>query len=104
MLTVLHRRIFDNELLDIAEYLGQDNPEVGQSFIDACEETFVELARMPRLGSLREFDHPDLQDVRMWHVKGFEAYLIFYQPTKTALKLLHIVHGARDYKTLFEGK
>ncbi len=104
MLTILRRRIFINELLDIAEHLGQDNPEAGQRFIDACEETFAELARMPQLGSARAFTHPDLQNIRMWHVKGYDKYLIFYRPTKTTLRLLHIVHAARDYKTLFEGK
>ncbi len=58
MLTILRRRVFVNELLDIAEHLGQDSPKAGQRFIDACEETFAELARMPRLGSARTFDHP----------------------------------------------
>ena len=102
MLAILRRRVFINELLDIAEYLGQNDPAKGQQFIDACEETFAELADMPHLGSARSFNNPNLKNIRMWHVKGYADYLIFYQPAKTALKLLHIVHGARDYRALFE--
>lgn len=102
MLTILRRRIFVNELLDIAERLGRKDPQAGQDFIDACEDTFNQLAAMPQLGSPREFENSRLRYVRMWRVKGYEKYLVFYQATRTSLKLLHIVHGARDYKTLFE--
>jgi plasmid stabilization system protein ParE len=104
MLTISRRRVFINELLDIAEFLGVDDPDAGRRFIDACEETFADLAAMPHLGSKRSFDHPDLKEVRMWHVKNYREYLIFYKPTKSTLHLLHLVHGARDYKTLFAQK
>ena len=104
MLTIERRRVFINELLDIAEFLGQNDYEAGARFIDACEQTFLELAAMPYLGSPREFAHSDLKGIRMWHVKGYADYLIFYRPTKTSLRLLHIVHGARNYRSLFERK
>ncbi len=104
MLTILRRRIFVNEVLDIAERLGRADPQAGQRFIDACEDTFNQLADMPRLGSPREFNHPNLRNVGMWRVKGYEKYLIFYQAARTTLRLLHLVHGARDYKTLFESE
>ncbi len=38
----------------------------------------------------------------MWRVKGFEKYLIFYQPQTDGVKILHIVHGAQNYNLLFE--
>jgi toxin ParE1/3/4 len=104
MLAIERRRVFINELLDIAEFIGQDDYEAGARFIDACEQTFLELAEMPLLGSPRAFSDSELQGIRMWHVKGYADYLIFYRPTKTSLRLLHIVHGARSYRSLFDRK
>jgi hypothetical protein len=38
----------------------------------------------------------------MWRVKDFEKYLIFYQPLSDGIKILHVVHGARNFDLLFE--
>ena len=56
---------------------------------------------MPGMGRLREFDRPDLADIRSWPVGGFEDYLIFYRPVPTGIDVLRVVHGARDIAALF---
>jgi hypothetical protein len=33
-------------------------------------------------GAPRKVRKPELQGVRLWHVRGFESYLIFYMPCK----------------------
>ena len=60
------------------------------------------LARLPHAGLLCRFRNPKSKDTRLWIVRGFENYLIFYRPLQDRIELLRIVHGARDIATLFE--
>jgi len=32
------------------------------------------------MGQVEDFDHPRLTGIRRWRVRGFNNYLIFYQP------------------------
>jgi plasmid stabilization system protein ParE len=53
------------------------------------------LAEMPGLGHLRE----DLADerLRFFNVKG---YLIVYRPETQPLQVIHVIHAARDVRTI----
>ena len=48
-------------------------------------------------GLIRE----DLQGVRIIPVTGFEHYLLFYTALRTPVKVLRILHAARDFPTIF---
>ena len=63
--------------------------------------TFRSLARNPRIGRLGGFRHPNLQDARVWRVKGFEKHLIFYRPLDDGVEVLHVVHSSRNLEELF---
>jgi plasmid stabilization system protein ParE len=43
-----------------------------------------------------------LQGVRIIPVTGFEHYLLFYTALRTHVKMLRILHAARDFPTIFE--
>ena len=36
-------------------------------------------------------------DVRMWRVRDFEKYLIFYRPVGDRIQIERVVHAAQDY-------
>lgn len=91
------------ELVNLSAFLAEDNEEAAQTFLNSCDHTFRFLADHPRAGSPGKFEDPRLATVRMWRVKGFEAYLIFYVPAKGGIKILHILHSATDYKRAFDG-
>ena len=59
------------------------------------------LADCPLLGITWEVQNKQLHGVRMWHVKGYENYLIFYAATHSAIEVIRIVHGSRDIEELF---
>ena len=42
------------DLVDLAYYISLDNLEAAYRFLDAAEETFADLERMPLMGSARE--------------------------------------------------
>jgi toxin ParE1/3/4 len=48
------------------------------------------------------FSRPELQDLRRWPVHDFENWLVFYRSTDDAIDVLRILHGARDFESLFD--
>ncbi|MGA3263262.1 MAG: type II toxin-antitoxin system RelE/ParE family toxin [Terracidiphilus sp.] len=92
------------DILSNVEYLEeQGGMETAQRFLDATQSTFEALAKMPKLGALCAFRSPVLRRIRRWPVKGFENWLIFYQPRRNGVEIVHLIHGARDIESLLDG-
>jgi toxin ParE1/3/4 len=89
------------DALDIVEYIATDNPDAAARFVPALEATYAQIAALPGLGSSRTFQRTDLQGVRIMPVTGFEHYLIFYTALRKHVKVLRILHAARDFPTIF---
>jgi len=101
---VLVRARARRDILSSAEYLEEHGGiETAQRFLDATRTTFEALARRPKLGALCAFQSPALRRLRRWPVKGFENWLIFYQAKRNGVEIVHLIHGARDIESLFEG-
>ncbi|HTK26900.1 MAG TPA: type II toxin-antitoxin system RelE/ParE family toxin [Pyrinomonadaceae bacterium] len=92
------------ELVNLSFYLAERDEEIAQRFLDACDETFQLLAQNNLLGAVRNFKNKKLSEVRMWRIKGFNSYLVFYIPTPTGIKILHTLHSATDYNRAFENE
>lgn len=99
---VVQRPSVREDLLEHYVFIGRDNPGAAERFLQAAEETFEKLAEMPNVGRRWESPHKRLQGVRIWRVKGFENWLIFYRPINDGIDVLHVFHGARDIATLLE--
>jgi toxin ParE1/3/4 len=69
---------------------------------EAVESTCAMLSTMPGIGSARDFRNPRFAGLRMFPIKKFENYLIFYQSTDEELLVVRVLHGARDIAALFE--
>jgi toxin ParE1/3/4 len=76
------------DLIKLATYIGEDNLEVSDRFLFAAEETFKQLGKMPSMGKLCQFSHPNLSDVQQQPIKGFKKYLIFYQEIDSVVEIL----------------
>jgi toxin ParE1/3/4 len=90
------------DALEIAAYIGTDNPDAGSRFVPALEATCVQIVALPSIGSSRLFQRADLQRVRILPVTGFERYLICYTVVRNQVKILRVLHAARDFPTVFE--
>jgi toxin ParE1/3/4 len=82
------------DLIEIGEYIAQDDIEMADRFFDAFEETVEALRKLPKIGSQRQHR---TGPVRMWLIKGFERCLIFYSETNKEVVILRIIHASRDY-------
>ncbi|MBI2503037.1 MAG: type II toxin-antitoxin system RelE/ParE family toxin [Candidatus Latescibacteria bacterium] len=92
----------DRDIDALFVYLAQDNPDAADRFLSAVQEAFELLVEMPQIGSLQQFDHQALKDLRRWPVKGFEKHLIFYQLIVNRIEIVRVLHAARDLGTLFD--
>lgn len=57
---------------------------------------------MPEIGAKRAFSNTRLTGIRLWPVLGFSKYLIFYQVTEDSIRVLRVLHSARDIAALFD--
>ncbi len=90
------------DLADLADYLAERSLKTAVRFSHAVAETLEQLAAMPELGSLREFRNPALAGLRVWRIRGFKRYLIFYRPRTEGIEVLRVLDAARDIESLFE--
>ena len=99
---IYRERLAEQDLLDHIDYLTQERPEAAIRFIDAVEQAFDRLAEMPEIGTPRIFSNPRLEGVRLWLVPGFENYLIFYQFIHDEIRVLRILYGSQDIRSIME--
>ena len=90
------------ELVDLAEYIGQNNEEAAFRFLDAADAAFAFLLKNKFAGAPKNFSNTLLSDVRMWRIKGFDDYLIFYRFQASGIRILHVFHSSRDWNGIFE--
>ncbi|HAA31862.1 MAG TPA: type II toxin-antitoxin system RelE/ParE family toxin [Cyanobacteria bacterium UBA8553] len=90
------------DLIDLATYIAEDNIEASDLFLQAAEETFKQLAKMPQMGKMTRFSNPSLTGIRQQAIKGFRKYLVFYFPRDEGIEILRVIHGARDIEAILD--
>lgn len=83
-------------------YIAEGDLDSGVFFLVAVEDSLEQLAEFPSLGKEREFQNERFGNVRMWRVKGYEKYLIFYTATETQIEIIRVLHSSRDIEDLFD--
>jgi len=80
-------------------YIGVNSSlDMARRFRAAARATFSELVQTPGMGAPRKLRK--FPDLRMWRVRGFEKYLIFYQPVGEDIQIERVIHAAQDYTRL----
>jgi toxin ParE1/3/4 len=90
------------DIVEQADYLAARNLDVALRFIGAVEHTAEFLASWPEMGASCQFRHPKAADLRVWQVRGFPNYLIFYRIVSDSVTIVRVLHGARDYESIFD--
>ena len=88
------------DVLEIADYLADQSLVTAMRFLDQVEASFERLGQMPKLGTVCQVCHPKISGTRVWPVAGFPNHLIFYCPGAEYLKIVRVLHGARDWEVL----
>jgi len=96
-------REFTVDLDEIFVYIGVENIEAALRFVDAVDSTLGLISSQPFAGFQREFYNGTLGPVRFWLVKGFDRYLIAYQPDRESrrVRALRLLNSYRDFNPIF---
>lgn len=92
----------EQDLGDQFDYIARDSLDVAFRWLDSARTTFRQLAESPELGGRWGFEDPRLSEIRVWKVQGFKHHLVFYLPIEMGIRVIRILHGARDIDAVFE--
>ena len=95
MARVLRTRLAEQDVIEVATYIGMDNMDAARRFVEAVETDCDKLADFPGMGALRGYRRKGLRQVPSWPLGGFGNYLIFYRPVRNGIEVLRVLHGAR---------
>ena len=101
-LRIVLPRLVERDLAEVADFIGKSDHTAGLRFLSAAKNTLATLAQMPGMGALWESDDERLHDIRVWRIRGFKKYLIFYRTYANRLEIVRILHGARDIEEIIK--
>lgn len=81
--------------MEIAAWFGADDPAVALRFFDSYEASLETIRKTPKIGSPKRSRNGE--PFRIWFVDGFENVLIIYHDGTDEIKILRVIHSARDY-------
>jgi toxin ParE1/3/4 len=92
---VIHSRKARLDLLEIWNYIAEDNPNAADNLLDLINEKCNLLNENTRLGQAR----PDIaENLRYFPIKN---YLILYQIQPVGIEIVRVVHGSRNIDAIF---
>ena len=100
MAVVVYARQARADLRSIAEYIGQESGsrEIAKRFLDTVNRRCQAYAAQPQSAELR----PELgQGIRCFAVR---SYIVFYQNRGDGINVLRVIHGSRDWGSLWEAE
>ena len=83
------------DLLEIWQYIAQDNPDAADKILDRIDKKCRALADYPYMGREREDIHLGLYSFPV------NNYVIFYRPAGDGIEIVRVLHGARDVSAAF---
>jgi len=90
------------DIVEQADYLAARSLDAAMRFVDAVESTAQFLSAWPEMGGSCNFRNTRAADLRVWQVRGFPNYLIFYRIANDAITIVRVFHSARDYDSIFD--
>ena len=101
MLSAKYSSLAESDLAAYAEYLQTNSLEAAVRFLEAFDVTIDFLKRSPEVGGRCVLANPLLAGTRVWRIKGFENYLVFYRLHPTEIEVVRVLHGSRDLDLIF---
>ena len=89
---------YDLDLL--AKYIARDNIEAAIRLYNRAEETFENLSQTPFIGAKHKSQYHPSKDIRFCSIKNFARYIVFYEVLIDKVRVIRILHSARDIDAL----
>lgn len=85
------------DLIEIGDFIAQDNPARALSFVAEIEAKMLQAAERPESFPARDDVHEGLRSAR------HGRYLIFFLARVEEVQIIRVLHGARDLPGIFSG-
>ena len=87
------------DLIDIIEYIQEDNPKAALKFLNQIEDTISKLEDFPYMGATPK---DTLLQYKGYRILVIQNYLVFYVVKENSLEveIRRIIHGKRKYDFL----
>jgi len=90
-------RLAENDLLEVFEYIAQDNPEAAYEVHAAIVETCKLVSERPNIASVIP---SSINGLRRAVVKAYPSYLIFYRQVGVDIEIVRLGEGHRDWVSI----
>lgn len=88
-------RLAEQDLLDIRAFIAQHSPVAAERMLDRFQGCILLLSAQPLIGEARADLRPYLRQMPVGN------YVIFYRYIAEEVTIVRVLHGARDFPTLF---
>lgn len=95
MPTVIFTEAARQDLLGIWDYVATSNPGAADDVLDRIEQTCRRTADNPLSGRSRD------QLIRGMRSVPTGSYVVFYRPLPDGIRVIRVLHGARDLDKVF---
>ena len=89
------------DLPEIYAFIAKADVAAADRVLDAAEQTFEDLTRQPLSGVVYRAKPANVAELRMIPVNGFPKYLVFYTVAAGCVRILYVLHSARNLPQLF---
>ncbi len=101
-LNLLKRPAVERDIEECFVYIAENDLDVGIAFMVALQDSLDQLSEFPLLGQVLPSSVTPNQTIRVWRVKGYEKYLIFYCLEDENVDIVRVLHSSRNITELFE--
>ena len=84
-----------SDLGEIWDYIANDSSANADRFVEQIYQKCVEISELDGIGRSREELYPGLFSI------SFRKYIIFFQRADSCVRIIRILHGARDIGAVF---
>lgn len=92
---VTRRPLAEADILEIWDYIADDNIAAADRWVDRLDEQLGLLAGQPMMGRARDELAPGVRSF------PFGRYVVFYAPLDDGIDVIRVLHGARDIDAVF---
>ncbi len=85
------------DLVEIGGYIALDSERHAEAFVARLRDKAIRIALAPRIYRARDDLSPGLRSA------AIGDYVILFRIVHNGIEVVHVTHGARDLKRLFEG-
>jgi toxin ParE1/3/4 len=94
----MRRPLAEADILEIWDYIADDNIAAADDWVDRLDEQFRLLATQPKIGRTR--------DELAAGMRSFPVgrYVVFYMPLDDGVDVIRVLHGSRDIDAIFRAQ